>query len=181
MAGNLDEHFVLDIFQTGSGTSTNTNANEVIAHRASEILGGAGNAQSVHPNDQVNYGQSSNDVIPSAIHAAAVKGIRTDLLPALERLGAALEAKAEEFADIVKSGRTHLMDATPVTLGQEFGGYATQVRNGDQATREGPARTRGAGAGRNRGRDGHQRSRGLRLRGHLVDGGAIRFSLRRGT
>jgi fumarate hydratase, class II len=130
MAGDLDEHFILDIFQTGSGTSTNTNANEVIAHRASEILRGDGNPQNVHPNDQVNYGQSSNDVIPSAIHAAAVRGIRTNLLPALEGLGAALEAKAGEFANIVKSGRTHLMDATPITLGQEFGGYATQVRNG---------------------------------------------------
>jgi fumarate hydratase class II len=130
MDGSLDEHFVLDIFQTGSGTSTNTNANEVIAHRANEILGGDRNAKPVHPNDQVNYGQSSNDVIPSAIHIAAVKGIRTDLLPALARLGAALETKAQEFSDVVKSGRTHLMDATPVTLGQEFAGYATQVRNG---------------------------------------------------
>jgi fumarate hydratase, class II len=132
MAGSLDEHFVLDIFQTGSGTSTNTNTNEVIAHRANEILSGERNAQSVHPNDQVNYGQSSNDVIPSAIHIAAVKGIRTDLLPALARLGTALEKKAQEFSDVVKSGRTHLMDATPVTLGQEFGGYATQVRNGSK-------------------------------------------------
>ena len=132
MAGGLDEHFVLDIFQTGSGTSTNTNANEVIANRANEILGGDRKTKSVHPNDQVNYGQSSNDVIPSAIHIAAVKGIRADLLPALERLEAALEAKAGEFSDVVKSGRTHLMDATPVTLGQEFAGYATQVRNGSR-------------------------------------------------
>ena len=130
MAGNLDEDFVLDIFQTGSGTSTNTNANEVIAHRANEFLDGDRNSKSVHPNDQVNYGQSSNDVIPSAIHIAAVKGIRNDLLPSLTVLATALEAKASEFADIVKSGRTHLMDATPITLGQEFGGYATQVRNG---------------------------------------------------
>ena len=132
LAGSLDEHFVLDIFQTGSGTSTNTNANEVIAHRATEILGGDRNEKSVHPNDQVNYGQSSNDVIPSAIHIAAVKGIRTDLLPALAKLGAALETKAGEFSEVVKSGRTHLMDATPVTLGQEFAGYATQVRNGSK-------------------------------------------------
>jgi fumarate hydratase class II len=130
MAGDLDEHFVLDIFQTGSGTSTNTNANEVISYRASQILAGDGISQKVHPNDHVNYGQSSNDVIPSAIHMAAVKGIRTDLLPALERLHAALAGKAREFAEVVKSGRTHLMDATPVTLGQEFSGYATQVRNG---------------------------------------------------
>jgi fumarate hydratase class II len=132
MAGDLDEHFVLDIFQTGSGTSTNTNANEVIANRANEILSGDRSTKRVHPNDQVNYGQSSNDVIPSAIHIAAVKGIRTDLLPALAKLGTALEAKADEFSDVVKSGRTHLMDATPVTLGQEFAGYATQVRNGSK-------------------------------------------------
>ncbi|MGH8928295.1 MAG: class II fumarate hydratase [Acidimicrobiia bacterium] len=129
MAGDLDDHFVLDIFQTGSGTSTNTNANEVIARRASELLTGDANSKACHPNDQVNYGQSSNDVIPSAIHVAAVAGIRRDLRPALERLASALEDKAEEFAEIVKSGRTHLMDATPVTLGQEFGGYAAQVRN----------------------------------------------------
>jgi fumarate hydratase, class II len=125
MDGALDHHFPLDIFQTGSGTSTNTNANEVIAGRASEILGSR-----AHPNDDVNFGQSSNDVIPSAIHIAAVAAIRHDLVPALEALATSLEAKAAEFADVVKSGRTHLMDATPVTLGQEFGGYAAQVRNG---------------------------------------------------
>jgi fumarate hydratase class II len=130
MAGDLDDHFVLDIFQTGSGTSTNTNANEVMAHRASELLAGNRTTKKVHPNDHVNYGQSSNDVIPTAIHVAAVAGIRQDLLPALAVLATALEAKAEAFSGIVKSGRTHLMDATPVTLGQEFSGYATQVRNG---------------------------------------------------
>ncbi len=124
--GTLDDQFVLDIFQTGSGTSTNTNANEVIAGRANEILG----YRKVHPNDDVNFGQSSNDVIPTAIHVAAVGGIREDLLPALDRLAGSLEAKSAEFDDVVKSGRTHLMDATPVTLGQEFGGYATQVRKG---------------------------------------------------
>ena len=129
MDGRLDEQFVLDIFQTGSGTSTNTNANEVIAGRATEILG-AGAEGRVHPNDDVNFGQSSNDVIPTAIHIAAVAAIREDLIPALERLAASLEAKSTEFADIVKSGRTHLMDATPVTLGQEFGGWAAQVRKG---------------------------------------------------
>jgi fumarate hydratase class II len=128
MDGQLDEHFVLDIFQTGSGTSTNTNANEVIAHRAMQLLAGA--PSPVHPNDHVNYGQSSNDVIPSAIHVAAVAGIRHDLIPALVELAGALEQKQEEFAGIVKSGRTHLMDATPVTLGQEFSGYSRQVRNG---------------------------------------------------
>jgi fumarate hydratase class II len=128
--GALDEQFVLDIFQTGSGTSTNTNANEVIAHRASELISGDSLSRDVHPNDHVNFGQSSNDVIPAAIHVAAVAAIREELLPALDELGGALAAKADEFADVVKSGRTHLMDATPVTLGQEFGGYATQVRKG---------------------------------------------------
>jgi len=125
MEGAFDDQFVLDIFQTGSGTSTNTNANEVIAARATEIFGA-----NVHPNDDVNFGQSSNDVIPSAIHVSAVAALREDLLPALHRLGASLEAKSDEFGDVVKSGRTHLMAATPVTLGQEFGGYATQVRKG---------------------------------------------------
>ncbi|MFV1961767.1 MAG: class II fumarate hydratase [Acidimicrobiia bacterium] len=126
MDGAFDDQFVLDVFQTGSGTSTNTNANEVIAVRATEILGNA----KVHPNDDVNFGQSSNDVIPTAIHVSAVAAFREDLLPALDRLAASLEAKSGEFADIVKSGRTHLMDATPVTLGQEFGGYGAQVRKG---------------------------------------------------
>ncbi|MCZ6518210.1 MAG: class II fumarate hydratase [Actinobacteria bacterium] len=126
MAGDFDDQFVLDIFQTGSGTSTNTNANEVIATRATEILGDT----TVHPNDDVNFGQSSNDVIPTAIHVSAVAALREDLLPALDRLAVSLEAKSDEFSDVVKSGRTHLMDATPVTLGQEFGGYATQVRKG---------------------------------------------------
>ena len=126
MDGRHDEQFVLDIFQTGSGTSTNTNANEVIAGRATEILGGE--TGSVHPNDHVNFGQSSNDVIPTAIHVAAVAAIREDLMPALAGLAGSLEAKAGEFEDVVKSGRTHLMDATPVTLGQEFGGWAAQVR-----------------------------------------------------
>jgi len=130
MNGGLDGQFVLDIFQTGSGTSTNTNANEVIAGRASEIMGGEAGSRLVHPNDDVNFGQSSNDVIPTAIHVAAVSGIREDLVPALTGLAGSLEAKATEFAEVVKSGRTHLMDATPVTLGQEFGGWASQVRNG---------------------------------------------------
>ena len=127
MGGALDDQFVLDIFQTGSGTSTNTNANEVIANRAGEILGAEIGTGKVHPNDEVNFGQSSNDVIPTAIHVAAAAAMLEDLIPALERLSRALEAKAEEFTDVVKSGRTHLMDATPVTLGQEFGGYAAQV------------------------------------------------------
>ncbi|MGI9529771.1 MAG: class II fumarate hydratase, partial [Acidimicrobiia bacterium] len=136
MNGELDEHFVVDIFQTGSGTSTNMNANEVIANRATELLGGDLGSKLVHPNDHVNAGQSSNDTIPTAIHVAAVAGIEANLLPALDRLGGALEAKAQEFDDILKSGRTHLMDATPVRLGQEFGGYATQVRNGAERIRK---------------------------------------------
>src|SRR5580693_2580737 len=123
--GRYDEQFPVDVFQTGSGTSSNMNANEVIATLASRALG-----RPVHPNDHVNASQSSNDVFPSAIHLAATWLIVTSLLPALSHLADALDAKAAEFADVVKAGRTHLMDATPVTLGQEFGGYAAQVRRG---------------------------------------------------
>jgi fumarate hydratase class II len=119
--GELDSQFPIDVFQTGSGTSSNTNANEVIATVAGE---------GVHANDDVNMGQSSNDVFPSAVHLAALDEITHDLLPALDQLAKALERKAAEFADVVKSGRTHWMDAVPVTLGQEFGGYAAQVREG---------------------------------------------------
>ncbi|GBC97747.1 Fumarate hydratase class II [bacterium HR17] len=126
--GKWDEHFPLDIFQTGSGTSTNMNANEVIANRACELLGGRrGDKTLVHPNDHVNLGQSSNDVIPSCIHIAAALAIHEQLLPAMERLHRALSEKAREFDDIVKTGRTHLMDAMPVRLGQEFSGYAAQI------------------------------------------------------
>jgi fumarate hydratase class II len=124
-AGGWDDQFPIDVYQTGSGTSSNMNANEVIATLAAEQFG-----QPVHPNDQVNASQSSNDVIPSAIHLAATEGVVNDLIPALTKLAEALEAKADEFADAVKAGRTHLMDATPVTLGQEFGGYAAQMRYG---------------------------------------------------
>jgi fumarate hydratase class II len=136
MQGDFDEHFVVDIFQTGSGTSTNMNANEVIANRASEILGAELGSKLVHPNDHVNAGQSSNDTIPTAIHVAAVAGIEADLLPALDLLADALDTKAAEFDHILKAGRTHLMDATPVRLGQEFGGYAMQVRNGAERVRK---------------------------------------------
>ncbi|MBI4729550.1 MAG: class II fumarate hydratase [Acidobacteria bacterium] len=128
--GALDDQFVLDIFQTGSGTSTNMNANEVIANRASELLGAARGSREVHPNDHVNTGQSSNDAIPTAIHLAAIAGIREDLLPAMARLAGSLRSKAAEFAEVLKVGRTHLMDATPIMLGQELGGYATQVEKG---------------------------------------------------
>ncbi len=124
----LDEHFPLDIFQTGSGTSTNMNANEVIANRACEFLNAQrGDKTAVHPNDHVNLGQSSNDVIPACIHIAAALAVREQLLPALKRLHTALSEKAREFDDIVKTGRTHLMDAMPVRLGQEFSGYAAQI------------------------------------------------------
>jgi fumarate hydratase, class II len=128
--GDLDEHFPVDVFQTGSGTSSNMNANEVIANRATELLGGELGSKLVHPNDHVNAGQSSNDVFPTAVHLAAYESATAGLLPALARLQRSLAAKAEEFADVVKSGRTHLMDATPVTLGQEFSGYARQVELG---------------------------------------------------
>jgi fumarate hydratase, class II len=124
--GQHDEQFPIDVFQTGSGTSSNMNANEVIANLAGE---------GVHPNDHVNMGQSSNDVFPSAVHLAALAESQDKLLPALERLSASLAAKADEFADVVKAGRTHLMDAVPVTLGQEFGGYATQIRLGADRVR----------------------------------------------
>src|SRR5579885_3351909 len=128
--GKLDDHFVLDIFQTGSGTSTNMNANEVIANRANELLGGSRGSRKVHPNDHVNFGQSSNDVIPTAIHLSALIGIEKKLIPALEELKTALQAKADEFMPIVKTGRTHLQDATPIRLGQEFLGYAGQIERG---------------------------------------------------
>jgi fumarate hydratase class II len=123
--GLLDAHFPLDVFQTGSGTSTNMNANEVIANRAMQLRGAGGSR--IHPNDHVNASQSSNDVIPTALHVAARESVHRDLLPALERLRAALAERARAFADVVKPGRTHLMDATPVTLGQELGGWARQV------------------------------------------------------
>ncbi len=127
MDGEHDDHFVLDIFQTGSGTSTNMNANEVIANRSTQILGGDIGSRIVHPNDNVNRGQSSNDVIPTAIQVAAAHGIAMELIPALERLQVALAAKSETFWDVIKTGRTHLQDATPIRLGQEFLGHAGQM------------------------------------------------------
>ena len=125
-AGEHDDHFPIDVFQTGSGTSSNMNANEVIASLAGDAA---------HPNDHVNLGQSSNDVFPSAVHLAALDEVTHDLLPAMDELASALERKAEEFAEVVKAGRTHLMDAVPVTLGQEFGGYAAQIRLGAERVR----------------------------------------------
>ena len=131
--GKLDEHFPLDIFQTGSGTSTNTNANEVIANRCAQLAGNPiGSRDPVHPNDHVNMGQSSNDVIPSAIHISAAEELKNHLIPALEKLHDVLDAKAREFWDTIKIGRTHLMDATPVRLGQEFSGYAQQIAYGKE-------------------------------------------------
>ena len=130
--GKLDAHFVVDVFQTGSGTSTNTNANEVIANRASQLLGGDLGSRLVHPNDHVNLGQSSNDVIPTAMHLAALLTIKEELVPALEKLRVELRKKSEEFWPIIKTGRTHLQDATPIRLGQEFLGYASQAENGIQ-------------------------------------------------
>jgi fumarate hydratase, class II len=129
--GKLDQHFPVDIFQTGSATSTNTNANEVIANRCAQLAGKPiGSREPVHPNDHVNMGQSSNDVIPSAIHVSAAEQLKDCLLPALEKLRSALSDKAKQFDHIIKIGRTHLMDATPVRLGQEFRGYAQQVEYG---------------------------------------------------
>ena len=128
--GKLDDQFVVDIFQTGSGTSTNTNANEVIANRATEMMGGERGSKLVHPNDHVNMGQSSNDVIPTAIHVSALIQIKERLIPALEKLQKYLEEKSTEFWPVIKTGRTHLQDATPIRLGQEFKGFAGQVEYG---------------------------------------------------
>ncbi len=127
----LDEHFVLDIFQTGSGTSTNMNVNEVIANRANEILGGkTGDKVNVHPNDHVNMGQSSNDTFPTAMHVSTLVSVKKDLIPALKYLERALLKKSRQFDKVLKIGRTHLMDATPIRLGQEFGGYASMISHG---------------------------------------------------
>lgn len=128
--GRYDEHFPIDVFQTGSGTSSNMNTNEVLAELATRALKARDSGTEVHPNDHVNASQSSNDVFPTSVHVAATSALLNDLVPALGTLASSLEAKSAEFKDVVKSGRTHLMDATPVTLGQEFGGYAAQVRYG---------------------------------------------------
>ena len=134
--GKLDDQFVVDIFQTGSGTSTNMNVNEVISNRAIEMMGGViGSRSPVHPNDHVNIGQSSNDVIPTAIHVSALLAIHDQLIPALQQLQEGLEQKAEEFMPVIKTGRTHLQDATPVRLGQEFVGYAGQVERAIERVR----------------------------------------------
>ena len=161
IAGKWDEHFPLDIFQTGSGTSTNMNANEVIANRAIQLMGGEiGSRSPVHPNDNVNLSQSSNDVIPTTIHIALILAVHENLLPALSKLEHSLQKKETAFADIVKTGRTHLQDATPIRLGQEFGGYAAQtaksIQKAQQAIdllREIPLGGTAVGTGLNRPRD----------------------------
>jgi len=130
IAGDLDDQFPVDVFQTGSGTSSNMNANEVIANRAAEIMGHEIGDRAVHPNDHVNYGQSSNDVIPTAMHVSALEAVAKDVVPALETLADSLGDKEDEFDSVVKTGRTHLQDATPVRLGQEFGGYRAQIEKG---------------------------------------------------
>ncbi len=135
IAGKHDDQFPVDVFQTGSGTSSNMNVNEVVSNRATEIYGGEIGTREIHPNDHVNYGQSSNDVIPTAMHVASLEAVERDLLPALAALRDELEAKEAEFDDVVKTGRTHLQDATPVTLGQEFGGYRTQIEKGIERVR----------------------------------------------
>ncbi|MEM8650021.1 MAG: class II fumarate hydratase [Pseudomonadota bacterium] len=136
--GKLNDNFPLSVWQTGSGTQSNMNTNEVVSNRAIEILGGViGSKDPVHPNDHVNMGQSSNDTFPTAMHIAAAREINSDLLPALDYLASAIEAKSEAFSDIVKIGRTHTQDATPLTLGQEFSGYAAQLRNGIRRVKEG--------------------------------------------
>ena len=158
-AGQHDDQFPIDVFQTGSGTSSNTNANEVIANLAGE---------GVHPNDHVNMGQSSNDVFPSAVHLAAVDSVQRELLPALDALADSLSSKADEFADVVKAGRTHMMDAVPVTLGQEFGGYAAQMTPGARP-RPGRARPRRPDpAGRHRDGDRTEHPPGVRRSGALA-------------
>jgi fumarate hydratase, class II len=131
IAGKLDDHFPIDVFQTGSGTSSNMNANEVIANRCSQLCGKPlGSKEPVHPNDHVNMGQSSNDVFPTCIHLAVADSIRGELMPTLDRVQQELEAKTHEFWEVIKVGRTHLMDATPIRLGQEFSGYAKQIEHG---------------------------------------------------
>ena len=177
--GKLDDQFPLVVWQTGSGTQSNMNVNEVIANRANERLGGPrGAKQPVHPNDHVNYGQSSNDCFPTAIHIAGALALSNKLLPSVWRLHAALDAKSKAFDKIVKIGRTHLQDATPVTLGQEFSGLCRASGLRRRAAGKGSARSAGAGAGRHGGRHRPQYGGGLRRGGRRryrgADGPAFR-------
>ncbi len=164
-AGEWDQEFPIDVYQTGSGTSTNMNMNEVLATLASERLG-----QKVHPNDDVNASQSSNDVFPSAMHLAAATEIQDRLIPALGHLAQALRRKSRAFKSVVKSGRTHLMDATPVTLGQEFGGYAAAVEHGIERLDACLPRVGGAAPRRHGRRDRDQRPEDVRAPGHQAPG-----------
>ena len=174
--GEHDDAFPVDVFQTGSGTSSNMNANEVIATLASRALG-----RKVHPNDHVNASQSSNDVFPSAIHLAAVRLFALELIPALKHLASVLTVKAEEFAGVVKVGRTHLMDAVPVTLGQEFGGYAAAVRHGAERVGADPAPARRTAPRRDGGGDGAQRAARVRHAGERPAGGLDEAAADRGA
>ncbi len=162
-AGQHDDQFLVDIFQTGSGTSSNMNANEVIANRAIQLLGGVpGSKKPVHPNDHVNMGQSSNDVFPTAVHIAAIEAVDRDLIPALRALEGALAGKAAALDYVVKLGRTHLMDAVPIRLGQEFSGYAAMLGSTIRRVEATRRRAVGAAAGRHGGR--HRPRRRSRLR-----------------
>ena len=163
VAGKLDDHFPLVVWQTGSGTQSNMNANEVISNRAIEMLGGEiGSKKPVHPNDHVNMGQSSNDTFPTAMHIAVAMTARDVTLPGLQKLHGALADKAAAFKDIIKIGRTHTQDATPLTLGQEFGGYAFQVEQGIKRVTRGAPQHLPARPGRHRGRHRAQHPEGLR-------------------
>jgi fumarate hydratase class II len=177
--GKWDDQFPVDIFQTGSGTSTNMNANEVIASRANELLGGQRGAKSpVHPNDHVNRGQSSNDVIPTAIHVAALESLVKELVPALGVLRAALEEKAIAFDGILKIGRTHLQDAVPMRLGQEFGGYASQVAHGIQRLKKLHSPSSRTGPGGNGGGNRFECEPRFHREGHPKAGGGNRSPFR---
>jgi fumarate hydratase class II len=162
LEGRHPGEFPLAVWQTGSGTQSNMNMNEVLANRGSELMGGErGEARLLHPNDHVNMGQSSNDIFPTAMHVAAA-AVAKDVLPALARLRGTLEVKARDFAGIVKIGRTHLQDATPLTLGQEFSGYVAQLEFSEQAIKSHPARPAAAGGRRHRGRHRPERASGIR-------------------
>ena len=177
--GKLDDHFPLVVWQTGSGTQTNMNVNEVIAARANEMLGGKPGANApVHPNDHVNMSQSSNDCFPTAMHIAAATEITRSLLPALAHLHAALERKRKAFAGIIKIGRTHTQDATPLTLGQEFSGYAAQVKSGRGRVAQAAQASLSAGAGRHRGRHRPQCQAAICQARRQADRGADRPAVR---
>jgi fumarate hydratase class II len=181
LANRHDSEFPLSVWQTGSGTQTNMNVNEVLANRASELLGGPrGEGRLVHPNDDVNRSQSSNDVFPTAMHVAAVVALEHSVLPALQRLTAAWQAQRQRWSSLVKLGRTHLQDATPLTVGQEFSGYVAQLEHARPPPRGGPAAPARARPGRHRGRHRAQRAKGLRGPRHRRIEHAHRARLRAG-